>query len=275
MNIRKTITSEIEWNTIKKAQADGKLQELLQVGDELDITLKTGEELTVQAVGTTEHGLIFLLKDCMKDEHGMNKRMTSKGGWRDSEMRLWLNETIIHMLPDELREIIVPRRIVQIMDGERLESEDKLWLPSFTEMFGKEGAEDWAPADTDETQLELFSTERSRVKERPGNGTWWYWLRSPYGSYSTRFCLSTAATAAPTTPARAMRMAWPSASAFNLRSKPSARRVRGKETKHETELQQLRTCLPGGMEPRHRRAALRIQRQGRRNAHRRGRTAFP
>ena len=31
MNIRKTITSEIEWNTIKKAQADGKLQELLQV----------------------------------------------------------------------------------------------------------------------------------------------------------------------------------------------------------------------------------------------------
>lgn len=42
MNIRKTITSEIEWNTIKKAQADGKLQELLQVGDELDITLKAG-----------------------------------------------------------------------------------------------------------------------------------------------------------------------------------------------------------------------------------------
>ena len=129
-----------------------------------------------------------LLKDCMKDEHGMNKRMTSKGGWRDSEMRLWLNETIIRMLPDELREMIVPRRIVQTMDGERLESEDKLWLPSFTEMFGKEGAEDWAPADTDETQLELFSTERSRVKERPGNGTWWYWLRSPYGSDSTYFC---------------------------------------------------------------------------------------
>ena len=112
MNIRKTITSEIEWNTIKKAQADGKLQELLQVGDELDITLKTGEELTVQAVGTTERGLIFLLKDCMKDEHGMNKRMTSKGGWRDSEMRLWLNETIIRMLPDENA-----RRIVRETEG--------------------------------------------------------------------------------------------------------------------------------------------------------------
>lgn len=218
MNIRKTITSEIEWNTIKKAQADGKLQELLQVGDELDITLKTGEELTVQAVGTTERGLIFLLKDCMKDEHGMNKRMTSKGGWRDSEMRLWLNETIIRMLPDELREMIVPRRIVQTMDGERLESEDKLWLTSFTEMFGKEGAEDWAPADTDETQLELFSTERSRVKERPGSA-----LRV---AATPRVSAMSTATATPTTTTRAMRVAWPSASAFNLRSKPSARRVR-------------------------------------------------
>lgn len=188
MNIRKTITSEIEWNTIKKAQADGKLQELLQVGDELDITLKTGEALTAQAAGTTENGLRFVLKDCMKDMRSMNKHMTNKGGWRDCEMRLRLNETIFHILPDELQEIIVPRRIVQTVDGEALESEDKLWLPSFTEMFGKENTKDWAPADTDETQLELFSTERSRVKEKPGNGTWWYWLRSPYGSYSTLFC---------------------------------------------------------------------------------------
>lgn len=187
MNIRKTITSEIEWNTIKKAQADGKLQELFQLGDELDITLKTGEELTVQVADTKEH-MRFVLKDCVKDEHSMNKKMTNKGGWRDSGMRLWLNETVFHMLPDELQEIIVPRRIVQIMDGETLESEDRLWLPSFAEMFGEEKAKDWAPADTNETQMELFTTERSRVKEVPGKGTWWYWLRSPRGSTSTYFC---------------------------------------------------------------------------------------
>lgn len=187
MNIRKTITSEIEWNTIKKAQADGKLQELFQLGDELDITLKTGEELTAQVADTKEH-MRFVLKNCMKDVRSMNKRMTNKGGWRDSGMRLWLNETVFHTLPDELQEIIVPRRIAQTMDGETLESEDKLWLPSFTEMFGEERAKDWAPADTDETQMELFATERSRVKEVPGEGTWWYWLHSPYGSNSTGFC---------------------------------------------------------------------------------------
>lgn len=90
------------------AGRQGKLQELLQVGDELDITLKTGETLTAQAAGTTENGLRFVLKDCIKDMRSINKRMTNKGGWRDCEMRLWLNETIFHMLPDELQEIIVP-----------------------------------------------------------------------------------------------------------------------------------------------------------------------
>lgn len=187
MIIRKTITSEIDWNTIKKAQADGKLGELFQLGDELDITLKTGEELTAQVTDTKEH-VKLVLKDCMKDEHSMNKKATNEGSWRDSGMRLWLNETIFHMLPDELQEIIVPRRIVQTVGGEALESEDRLWLPSFTEMFGEEKAKDWAPADTSETQMELFTTERGRVKEVPGKGTWWYWLRSPCGSGSARFC---------------------------------------------------------------------------------------
>lgn len=188
MNIRKTTTAEIDWNAIKKAQADGKLQELLQLGDELDITLKTGEELTVQVADTKEH-MKLVLKDCMKDERSMNKKPTNKGGWRDSDMRLWLNETIFHMLPDELQEIIVPRHIVQTVDGETLKSEDKLWLPSFTEMLGEETAKGWAPADTGETRMELFATERSRVKEMPGKGTWWYWLRSPRGSSSTDFCI--------------------------------------------------------------------------------------
>ena len=188
MNIRKTITSEIEWNTIKKAQADGKLQELLQVGDELDITLKTGEELTVQAVGTTERGLIFLLKDCMKDEHGMNKRMTNKGGWKDSAMRKWLNEDVLPRLPKELQAMIVPRTIRQKINGEEVQTQDKLWLPSFTEMFGADAAAEWAPGDLGDEQFELFDSERSRVKEVPGRGTWWYWLRSPIASSSTHFC---------------------------------------------------------------------------------------
>ena len=124
----------------------------------------------------------------MEKMRAMNDYATNKGGWKDSAMRKWLNEDVLPRLPKELQAMVVPRTIRQKINGEEVQTQDKLWLPSFTEMFGKEGAEDWAPADTDETQLELFSTERSRVKERPGSGTWWYWERSPYGSNSARFC---------------------------------------------------------------------------------------
>lgn len=31
-------------------------------------------------------------------------------------------------------------------------------------------------------------TKEGRVKEVPGRGTWWYWLRSPRGSNSASFC---------------------------------------------------------------------------------------
>lgn len=189
MNIRKTITSEIEWNTIKKAQADGKLQELLQVGDELDITLKTGEELTAQVVHVTKEGRVMVvLKDCMEKMHAMNDYVTNEGGWKDSAMRKWLNEDVLPRLPKELQAMVVPRTIRQKINGEEVQTQDKLWLPSFTEMFGAEAAAEWTTGDLGDEQFELFDSERSRVKEVPGRGTWWYWLRSPDGSTSARFC---------------------------------------------------------------------------------------
>ena len=83
-------------------------------------------------------------------------------------------------LGDELPEIIVLRVIRQNLNGEITETKDALWLPSFTEMFGENDR--WAPADTGDIQFQIFTTERSRVKECGDRGTWWYWLRSPYGS---------------------------------------------------------------------------------------------
>ena len=56
-------------------------------------------------------------------------------------------------------------------------------------MFGAKAAAEWAPGDLGDEQFELFDSERSHVKEVPGRGTWWYWLRSPYASNSTFFCL--------------------------------------------------------------------------------------
>lgn len=187
LEITRTTTVPMSWAEIKEyAQAD-KLRELMQLGDELPLELKTGEKITAQLCDLTPGDRpCFVLKNCMKDEKPMNKRDTNKGGWEKSFMREWLNGTVLHLLPDELQEIIVPRAIRQNLNGKIAETKDALWLPSFTEMFGENDS--WAPADAGDIQFQLFTTERSRVKECGNRGTWWYWLRSPRGSNSATFC---------------------------------------------------------------------------------------
>ena len=190
LEITRQTSVPTSWAEIKEyAQAD-KLRELMQLGDELPIELKTGEKVTLQLADMTLGDRpCFVLKDCMKDEKPMNKRATNAGGWEKSFMREWLNGTVLHLLPDELQEIIVPRTIKQKLGDATVETADMLWLPSFTEMFGTGRAADWAPADEGDAQFQLFTTERSRVKECGDRGTWWYWLRSPYGSDSAYFCI--------------------------------------------------------------------------------------
>ncbi len=187
LTVKRNITVELSWEAIATAAKVGKLNELLCLGDEIPVELKTGEKVVLQLADMTVGDRpCFVLKDCLKEEQPMNKKLTNKGGWKDCWMREWLNGTMFQLLPEELQAIIVPRVIKQTIGGEVVETKDKLWLPSFTELFGEN--KDWAPADTGDAQFQLYQTERSRVKECGDRGTWWYWLRSPCGSNSTGFC---------------------------------------------------------------------------------------
>lgn len=187
-----TITTD--WVQLKTVQERGNLAEVLEVGSEFPISLENEngvfEQLTAQVVHVTKEGRVMVvLKDCMEKMRTMNDYATNKGGWKDSAMRKWLNEDVLPRLPKELQEMVVPRTIWQKIGGEEVQTQDKLWLPSFTEMFGADATAEWAPGDLGDEQFELFDSERSRVKEVPGRGTWWYWLRSPSASTSAYFCL--------------------------------------------------------------------------------------
>lgn len=191
-----TITTD--WAQLKTVQERGNLAEVLEVGSEFPISLEADadnendvfEQLTAQvAHATKECRVMVVIKDCTGQMHAMNDHATNEGGWKDSAMRKWLNEDVLHRLPKELQAMIVPRTIRQKINGEEVQMQDKLWLPSFTEMFGADAAAEWAPCDLGDEQFELFDSERSRVKEVPGRGTWWYWLRSPDASGSANFCL--------------------------------------------------------------------------------------
>jgi hypothetical protein len=127
----------------------------------------------------------MVLDNCLFDEHVMNKKNTNAGGWKDCEMRRFLNDIIFNLLPDDLQSVIEPTTIKQVLGGKDVECEDKIFLLSKTQVFGK-GA--WTDKEPDDTQLDIFTTERSRVKECGDNGTWFWWLRSPFASYTTPFC---------------------------------------------------------------------------------------
>ena len=185
MNIITTSIKQATWAELKAAAEAGTIGELIQSGDLIPFNLKTGEEVAVRATRDGNGKLFFVLEDCMEDEHAMNKERTNKGGWDACGMRKYLNKTVLALLPDDLQAVIAPTTIVQIVDGERVESVDKLFLLSKTQVFGKG---DWSDDEPEDTQLGCFRREKDRVKECAENGTWCWWLRSPVSSSSSNFC---------------------------------------------------------------------------------------
>lgn len=197
MKIRHTIENEITWEQLKAAAEAGTAQALVQPFNEIDIMLKGGEGVTavvaahLPATAGKPTGIRFMFKDCLDEPHRMNDDWTNKGGYKASKGRRHILAEVYPRLPADLRAVIRPRKIVEITREGTLEYEDPLWLPSETDLFGREG-ESWqnGKADgPDDFQLPIFMTERDRVKQRRGYGTTPYWTRSVYVGNTHDFCL--------------------------------------------------------------------------------------
>lgn len=182
MFIKTMATYETTWNALKAAVADGSIRELLHSRDQIPVTLKTGEKVIFDVTYDETGKLFFVMHDCMDKEHVMNKRFTNAGGWPACNMRRYLNNTVLDLLPDDLQAVIKPTTITQVIDGETVTCEDKLFLLSRTQVFGRGP---WTAKEPDDTQLDIFRTERDRVKLCGDKGTWFWWLRS--ASYGNGF----------------------------------------------------------------------------------------
>ncbi len=184
MKIRTWTEKESTWAELKALSESGKLGEVLKSGDNIPVTLKNGEEVSFD-IGRDEDGKVyFIMHDCLKEPKPMNGSYTNKGGWEESDMRKYLNEEVIKLLPDELQEIIKPTKIVQVWDGKRRETEDKLFLLSRTQVFGKDT--NYEAIEPEDSQMDIFKAKRNRVKECDGYG--WWWERSPYYDNRGNFC---------------------------------------------------------------------------------------
>ena len=151
------------------------------------ITLTNNDVIAFDLVHKHAYGAtnIFVIADCY-GEHYMNRMLTNKGGYNESDMRRHLREDILPLIPDDLKKLIIPRTIIQNINGEIVKPKngpDLIWLPSITEVDAKHPSS----VDVDDVHFDSFDTEKSRVKELDPHGTWPWWLRSATASNATNF----------------------------------------------------------------------------------------
>lgn len=186
-DIRVKSKTGIDWRTLKSEIKAGNAGKYLAVEDEISVTLKDGRILVFSVADLKNNTATFVLKDLWFEEKPMNAEHTNKGGYPKSKMHTETLPEILKLMPDDLVEVITPKTITQVLDGETYSEDAKLWIPSYTEVFGTEDLDkDERLRDNGDEQFELFTHRRNRIKEKDGQAYYW-WLRSPGILYTTVF----------------------------------------------------------------------------------------
>ena len=178
-----------------------KEDEMLEIGDEISITLKTGNIPMIYRIAAINHetskyphAVIFEPKWSLPTGRQQHSSNTNAGGWNQSDLRTWLNDTFLNdFLPDDVAALVKERDIVasQGSQSSNLQTAtDKIWLPREWEIFG---ATTYAAA-TEHTnggaeQFPIYATANNRIKTlgQGGSASVW-WECSPNVSDSTDFC---------------------------------------------------------------------------------------
>lgn len=188
VQIQRSYQSRSRWEDIAKQIAAGN-DGYLNVGDSIFCKLKDGTDIVIDVLALNPYepdSVIFGFRD-LHWRKPWNERNTNAGGWRDCQLRKDCNGELLSLLPDDLAAMITPRRIVQKIRGREYESVDKLWIPSYTEVFGTDRGVDQT-GDVGDVQFDFFKIKRNRVKffrDEP----YYYALRAPNVAGATPFWL--------------------------------------------------------------------------------------
>ena len=184
------------WATIISKAQGGTAAQSYVVGDTKLLDLGTEGEVYAQVAQVDTNGITFVTKGFLKTGHRMNQADSSgaqgtgaNGGWEHSEMRTYLNDTVLALFPSELQSAIKTETKYSdyIVPGETTithdqETQDKLWLLSAREVFGGTTYEQTGPIYSD-----LFPTQASRVKYNQSGSANFWWLRSAYSATFFRY----------------------------------------------------------------------------------------
>ena len=212
---RDTIGKEIpafqkdNWSTIAANVKSGNTSKY-NVGDTKEVDLGTLGTHTVRIANksecTTETsetacGFVVEFADIIT-EQPFNSTNTNKGGWRDSELRTYINDTIYKSLPSELQNVITTTKVISghgSTSGEtNFETQDKLYLLSAHEVYEDGTSNQISTYDTsynNTKQLDYYKNQEvttssyvGAIKQYNGSDYYW-WLRSANSGISYGFRL--------------------------------------------------------------------------------------
>ena len=142
--------------------------DILHVGDYKDDKLKDGTPVQFRLIGlnhdVTKSGLVIPMTwemvDCMPNRYPWEKESGHYGPWPTTDLYSRMNDPngdIYKLMPDAILEFAVPilKLSVDVAEGEDklVESEDKFFIKSEVEMFGR------------------------AIYSAPGEGRWYEWYR--------------------------------------------------------------------------------------------------
>ena len=147
----------------------------------------------------TACGFVVEFADIITEQE-FNSTATNVGGWRDSEIRTYINDTIYKFLPSELQNVITSTKVISshgYTSGEtNFETQDKLYLLSGHEVY-EDGTSrpisDYDTSYSNTKQLDYYknqgvttSSYSGAKKQYNGSNSYW-WLRSARSDYAITF----------------------------------------------------------------------------------------
>ena len=193
--------AEDSWETISKNVKVGKT-DTYKVGDTKEVDLGDLGTHTVRisnmsecTTETSETACGFVVEFAnIIEKKQFNSIRTNVGGWRDSELRTYINETIYNALPNDLQNVIATTKVISghgETSGEtNFETQDKLYLFSAQEILKKE---DNDPASETTRQLDYYKNNgvtidnfSKALKLLNGSSNAW-WLRTAISNTNYSF----------------------------------------------------------------------------------------
>lgn len=172
------------WEQIIAAITYGTARQRYQVGDtkELDLGELGVIHMQLAGFGLDERSgggkavTTWIALELLPEGHVMDENGSTEGGWRDSDLRAYLNEVVYGAVPQAVRErlICVKKRQYDLGEQAENETDEWIWIPDRNELSGE-----------DALYNELFGdSDLSRVKQNQEGASAWWWLRSAYTEYA-------------------------------------------------------------------------------------------